>query len=118
MLSAHATRVFALWCCALSVCVCVVPSPRGVQARLGPLAEAGGMPHPNTKGSTRLHHSLCCPSCTNSSGSESYQGSRGSTAQRSLSKPLSVASSWIRSCEDQKNSEATRQVRKLHAANV
>ena len=36
------------------------------------------------------------------SGVEGYQGSRGSTAQRSLCKPLSLAASWVRSCEEQK----------------
>ena len=51
-------------------------------------------------------------------GGENYQGSRGSTAQRSLRKPLPLAFSWIWSCEDQKNSEATRQDGKLLAANV
>ena len=49
---------------------------------------------------------------------EACRGSQGSTAQRSLCKPLLSAASWIRSCEDRKNSEATHQVRKLHAANV
>ena len=64
----------------------------------------------------------CDLSSTNHSGGggggENYQGSRGSTGQRSLRKPLPLAFSWIWSCEDQKNSEATRQDAKLLAANV
>ena len=46
-------------------------------------------------------------------------------ALRSLCKPLPLAASWIRSCEEQKNSEVKRQdenylrqMSKLHAANV
>ena len=40
---------------------------------------------------------------------ETNQGSRGSTAQRSLRMPLPLDASGIRNCEDQKNSEADRQ---------
>ena len=50
---ACATRVFAQWCCALSVCVlwCMLSLfARGVSACLSPLAEAGQEPHPNPKG--------------------------------------------------------------------
>ena len=42
----------------------------------------------------------CDLSSTNHSGGENYQGSRGSTAQRSLRKPLPLAFSWIWSCEE------------------
>ena len=50
---ACATRVFARWCCALSVCVlwCMWSLfARGVSACRSPLAEAGQEPHPNPKG--------------------------------------------------------------------
>ena len=74
------------------------------------------MPHPNPKGRhtptagrPHMHPHTTLLSSTNHSGGENYQGSRGSTAQRSLRKPLPLAFSWIWSCEDQKNSEATRQ---------
>ena len=83
------------------------------------------MPHPNPKGRhaptagrPHMHPHTTLLSSTNHSGGENYQGSRGSTAQRSLRKPLPLAFSWIWSCEDQKNSEATRQDGKLLAANV
>ena len=58
---ACATRVFARWCCALSVCVlrCMRSLfARGVSACRSPLAEAGQEPHPNPKGSTRLHREV------------------------------------------------------------
>ena len=83
------------------------------------------MPHPNPKGRhaptagrPHMHPHTTLLSSTNHSGGENYQGSRGSTAQRSLRKPLPLAFSWIWSCEDQKTPRLPARMGKLHAANL
>ena len=97
----------------------------GIRARLSPSAEAGRCRTPTLRVDTpppqegptctRTPHSSLPPTIP---GGRTTKGSRGSTAQRSLRKPLPLALSWIWSCEDQNNSEATRQDGKLHAANL
>ena len=57
-----------------------------------------------------MHHTLfAVPLPPTFPGGEAYQGSRGSTAQRSLRRPLTLAASGIWNCEEQKNSRTARQ---------
>ena len=116
----RATPVSAHSCSALSVCVlwCMWShtSFHARGARPSPLAV-----HPNPKGrhtatAGRDHIHQHTFSVASLPGGEANQGSRGSTAQRSLCMPLPLVASGIRNCEDQKNSEATRQDGKMHGA--
>ena len=91
-------------------------------------SESLGGATPEPFGSTRTHrrsaphthtpHSLCCPSSTNLSREERYQGSWGSTAQRSLCvspspwQPPGSGAAKSRKTQGQSGS------RNLHAANV
>ena len=102
----HLVSVCALVCVS---CTCRTPNPEGR------CISTAKRPH------TPAHH---LPSSTNLPRGGQLR-IRGSTARRSLCKPLLSAVSWIWSCECQKNSEATRQDEKttcgtclkLHAAN-
>ena len=95
---ACATRVFARWCCALSVCVlwCMWSIfARGVSARVGvPRPRPAKNRTPTLRVDTtpprgdHIHqHTTSLPS-TDLPGWEVHWGSRGSTALRSLCKPL------------------------------
>ena len=82
------------------------------------------MQDPQHKGSTRSHcegatyTAHTCLTSTDFPRGESYQGSRDSTARRSLCKPLPLAASWIWSCEDQFFLGRRRPSGKLLAANA
>ena len=96
--------------------------PRRLRVRLRGVRR---LPHPNPKGRhvptarrLNMHQHTTCLTPTDLPGERLAKGPGGSTTQRSLSKPLLSAASWIWSCEGQKNSEATRQDGKMHEPKV
>ena len=110
----------ALGACAVAPVVLVVThsfSARGDDAHPSHSAERGDGhtptlrvdTHPPQEGPTYTHtpHSLSCPSSTNFSGGRLTKDPGVPLLSAACGSPITLATSWIWSCEEQKNSEAT-----------